>query len=738
LLPTPLRAGAVVVIRHERWRIADVSRTDDVTRIDAIRLTPPASAPTTFLAPFDDVHCGASVGRPRRVRRQRWRATWAGLGARAEHAILPLCAVDADIAVLPYQLEPLLAMRDGVRRVLIADAVGLGKTIQAGLIVAELVRRREAARVLIAAPTHLCWQWQEELRARLHLSARFADATTLADLATTLPRGVNAWSLDGIWIGSLDFLKQPHILAALPVAPWDLVIIDEAHMVTGPSERRDAAQSLTASARRVVLLTATPSSGVGDGRALTRVGALDTDESLVMFRRTRSDVGVNSRRRVRRLSLRPSLNECHALDILDAFARAADSAATDSTRDATQLLVSVLRKRALSTFAALSISVSRRLRHLDGATMPTIDGIQPSFDFGDADHEHDDALTATIGLAVERERSWMRRLQNAAVTAARVSRKLARLATLVTRAHEPVIVFTEFRDSLDVVVAALQQRGEAVVAAHGRLSTAELQSALDAFRDGRARTLVATDVASQGLNLHQRARWVIHVDRPWNPIRLEQRAGRVDRMGQTRDVHVTALVLDDARDRAFGDRLEHRRESADAMLAATDTRWRRRSRAVAVILERRRSAAGAWRGPMPSGRPQMHHGVIADIWAHDIGGEETVLTTDSPDTGGAALRARARRVTRIATTRARHALHIERALADRLARRDSRDTPHSTIDRRQLSLPGTATAADVTRRARDASAEAAAHRDADARIAELKQRISMPLAIHSVRPLLKG
>ena len=738
MLRTPLRPGAVVVIRHQRWRVADVSHSDAVTRIDAIRLTPPASAPMTFLAPFDDVHCGASVGRPRRVRRQRWRATRAGLGARAEHAILPLCAVDADIAVLPYQLEPLLAMRDGARRVLIADAVGLGKTIQAGLIVAELMRRREAARVLIAAPSHLCRQWQDALRARLHLSARFADAATLADHATTLPRGVNAWSLDGIWIGSLDFLKQPHILAALPLVPWDLVIIDEAHMVTGPSERRDAAQSLTESARRVVLLTATPSSGIGDGRALIRVGALDADEPLTVFRRTRSDVGVDSRRRVRRLTLRPSADECHALDILDAFARAADSAATDSTRDATHLLVAVLRKRALSTFAALSISVARRLRHLDRTATEVTDAVQASFDFGDADHEHDDALTATIGLAVERERSWMRRLQTAAVNAARVSRKLSRLTTLVTRAHEPVIVFTEFRDSLDIVVAALQQRGNAVVAAHGRLSTAELHAALDAFRDGRARTLVATDVVSQGLNLHQRARWVIHFDRPWNPIRLEQRAGRVDRMGQTRDVHVTELVLDDARDRAFGDRLQHRGESADALLAATDTRWRRRGRAVAVMVERRRLAARAWRGPMPSGRPQQHHGVLADVLSHDIGGEETMLTTDSAETGGLALHARARRVTRIALTRARHALHIERALLERLARLDPRDAQGHAIDRRQLPLPGTATAADVTRRTRDASAEAAARHDADARITELAQRIRTPLAIHSVRPLLKG
>lgn len=752
-----LTPGTVVVIRRERWRIAAVTETGDHARIDATRLGRRTPAHATFFTPFDDINARHARHRPRRVRRQRWHAALDGARAQAEHVDLPLAALTADISILPYQLEPLLAMRGGERRVLIADAVGLGKTIQAGLIVAELLRRREAARVLIAAPSHLCPQWRDELRARFHLAPHIADAATIAARAAGLPRDVHPWSTCDVWISSLDFLKQPHVLHALPPDPWDLVVIDEAHMITGHSERRAAAQAITRSTRRVLLLTATPLSGLDDGRVLMRMGALTTHERLTVFRRTRADIGMPSRRRQRQVRVTPSAAEQHAFDLIDAFARAALATASGSTVDATRLLVSVLAKRALSTPAALAISAGRRLAHLSsapdrtcshlppdrtdshlppdrtrshlpldrtGSHLPT-DAIQTSLDFGDAD---DDALTVAIGMSADHERAWMRRLCAAATTAAIGSRKISRLLTLLSRTRESVIVFTEFRDSLDAIAAALRRHRYGCVIAHGGLSPAELQEALDAFRRGDARILLATDVASQGLNLHQCARWVIHADLPWNPIRLEQRAGRVDRLGQTRDVHVTQLVLTHARDLAFADQLSLRADAAAQSRALTNaTRWQRRARAAATVLLRRRQQARAWQGPVMRGRPLSTKGGT-EIWEHDIEGIETLVQGSAALEGSRQrVMARARRVARMLAIRARRAAAVERLLRARLADGEA-----------QPSLPG-ALAADALRHVgQRAAAIAAARAACDQHIATLDRCAAAPPLTITARQRFTG
>ena len=729
--------GAVVTIRRERWRIVAVSRAGGGARIDVTRLNPRTPPSATFFTPFDDVDSGRDHRRPRRVRRQRWHAAVRAARAHAEHLDLPLTALAADIHVLPYQLEPLLAMRNGARRVLIADAVGLGKTIQAGLIVAEVLRRGEARRVLIAAPSHLCRQWIDELRARLNVAADLADAATLATLCADLPRDINPWPVCAVWVGSLDFLKQSHVLQGMPPDPWDLVVIDEAHMVTGHSDRRAAAHALAANARRVLLLTATPLSGVDDGRVLTGIGALAPREPLTVFRRTRADVGLPSRRRQRRLLVRPSDVERHAFDVLHAFSRAALAAGTGSTADATQLLVSVLTKRALSTFPALTLSADRRLAHLSGAASAIADVVQPSLDFGDGD---DAAITVTIGMPVERERIWMRRIRAAAAAAAMASRKIARLTRLLSRTSEAVIVFTEFRDSLDAVATMLQRDRHRVAIAHGGLSPAHLQTSLDTFRSGEARILLATDVASQGLNLHQSARWIIHLDLPWNPIRLEQRAGRVDRLGQGRDVHVTLLVLNHARDLAFEARLTARADAAaDHAALPGEIRWRRRARAAAALLLRRRAWAAVWRGPEIHGRPLAARGGT-DIWAHDIDGAETLVVSDVARggalwTSGASehaqasqfVRARGRRVARVLATRAQRAAIVERALRARL---------DAGVE--QPALPGSQTAERVRNIGQHAAAVVAARAACDERIAVLERASAEPPLIIVTRLRFTG
>ena len=636
--------GGVVVIRGERWRVERVARCGEVTRVDVAAAA--LGRRLTFLAPFDDI----ARGDRRRLRHARSRhamARLARLVAGIDRLHVPLAALHARIDLMPHQIEPALALLAGCRRVLVADDVGLGKTIQAGLAVAEIVRRHAAARILIVVPSSLRAQWVEELRVRFALAAQSLDAGAIERSAGMLARASNPWLEPGISVVSLDYLKQRHVIDALPVVLWDLVVIDEAHIACGQSERHAAARALTERARQVLLLTATPNSG--DERAavaLLNLGAVaGLSDRLVVFRRTRRDLHWPSTRRVRRLRVRPSAAEARLLDALAAFDAAAMDASGMAHHAGTLLLLSVLRKRALSTPTALAISAARRLAWLRDSTH-NVDEWQPALDFGD----HEDVLsademaglTAETGLSRDVESHWFVRLGALADQASADDTKLRRLATLIRRAAEPVVVFTEFRDSLARCRMRLASAaaGMEVVELHGGLGASEVARALAAF--GRtAPILLATDVASQGLNLQHRARWVINLDLPWNPARLEQRAGRVDRLGQSRAPHITLLSIDHALDDDLLRRLHARVDRAqqafdgDALLGETlpaesvarvagpfpkrredlpldeardrpfcvTTRWQRAAHLVVRDLARRRALIGPHEDTRSAGRP---------------------------------------------------------------------------------------------------------------------------------------
>ena len=228
------------------------------------------------------------------------------------------------------------------------------------------------------------------------------------------------------------------------------------------------------------------------------------------------------------------------------FEAAALRAAGPARRDDAILLLAVFRKRALSTMRALRVSLERRLAYLgDGPRDESFDWLQPRLEFDDDADEMDEddrsSMAGDIGLRSAAERSWLRRLRNLAAAAERRESKASRVATLVARAREPVVVFTEFRHSLEVLRRAVPA-GFAVAELHGGLTPIERRQQLTRFLDGTASILLATDVGGQGLNLQDRARWVISLELPWNPLKLEQRCGRVDRIGQARPVHFTLAM----------------------------------------------------------------------------------------------------------------------------------------------------------------------------------------------------
>jgi superfamily II DNA or RNA helicase len=447
---------------------------------------------------------------------------------------------NAKIDLLPHQLQPALAVVRGLGcRLLLADDVGLGKTIEAGAIIAELRSRRAADRVLILTPPGLREQWAQELLGRFDIRADIVDFRGVRDRVATLRPGVNPWATWPVAIASVDYVKQPEVLRAVIARPWDVVIVDEAHRVANAGDRHDAVASVASHAGYVILLTATPHSG--DTQAFESLcGIGGHDDRLLVFRRTRRALSSAVERRAHRLLVRSSTAERRMHARLTDFERAVRAERGDADRDA-WIALAVLRKRAFSSAHALNLSIARRLETLAPATPAPAQLPLPLDAHGEFDGA-DDAPPWHAVLALQnadQERRLLTSISAAAAVAAGGETKLAAIGRLIRRVAEPVIVFTEYRDTLAHVARSIQ---EPVAVLHGGLQRHERTAVLRAFTDGRRRILLATDAAGEGLNLHQTCRIVINLELPWNPMRLEQRIGRVDRIGQRRTVHAFHLV----------------------------------------------------------------------------------------------------------------------------------------------------------------------------------------------------
>jgi superfamily II DNA or RNA helicase len=477
------------------------------------------------------------------VRPRRWRRIARSFLAAATPSWDALRSpARATLAVLPFQLEPVLAVARGLAsRLLIADEVGLGKTVQAGLIISELLERRPESHVLVVTPAGLRAQWQNELRERFTVEATLLDSASITRHAAQW--NGNPWSIPGVVLTSLDYVKRPEVVRALEALVWDLVVFDEAHALAGRSDRAIAATMLAQRARTVVLLTATPHSG--DDQAfsrLTSLGDFSNRFPLLVFRRTRLDVGMVTSRRTVSIRVRPTPHEFEMHRTLMSYARLVwtQSSATSGAR----LAMTVLTRRACSSAWSLARSVETRLRLLSVAGAPDLLQMPLPFDDSAGDDESPSAELGSPGLPdADEERRGLQHLLRLAEQAHAHESKRRALLRLLGRAREPAIVFTEYRDTLHQLAHLL--RDFSPVLLHGGMTTRERQEALSQFASGDARLLLATDAASEGLNLHHRCRLVINLELPWTPVRLEQRIGRVERIGQARRVHAVHLLAAD-------------------------------------------------------------------------------------------------------------------------------------------------------------------------------------------------
>jgi superfamily II DNA or RNA helicase len=562
-------SGDLVLVRRQRWRVVDVTRYLQCQLVTALGIGAANSGiERRFLMPFEGVDRLPWPHGCRFVGSRRWRGACRSLLAETAPPGALRTAARARLDLWPHQLEPAMAMVAGRGcRVLLADDVGLGKTIQAGLILTELIDRGLADRVLVLVPAGLREQWSDELSQRFAIDARVVDVSDIRRRTASLPVGLNPWSTIPVAVASIDYVKRPEVLAAVNACGWDVVVVDEAHGAASDSERHAAVSTVCRRAGYVVLLTATPHNG--DSRAFAALCDIGGHgDRLLVFRRTRSSVALGARRRVHRLEVRMSPAEIRMHALLQRFARVVES---ERSSDRVRLALSVLQKRALSSPMSLVQSVHRRLAALatDNADGPRQLGLA----FDDAGGELDSSDDVPLwpeDCALEdrsRERRLLQGLAAAAALAAERETKAAAVRRLIRRVKEPVVVFTEYRDTLLRLRDTLSMTASVL---HGGLARPARRAAVDDFGSGRSAILLATDAGGEGLNLHARCRVVINLELPWNPMRLEQRIGRVDRIGQGRTVHAFHLVARASGEERILRRLQSRIARARREIRAAD------------------------------------------------------------------------------------------------------------------------------------------------------------------------
>jgi superfamily II DNA or RNA helicase len=562
---TTLDAGCRVVVRDERWTVLGTHAFDAV-RVVSLRGVDERNRGELcrVLWPFDRIEpLGTATAVGCRSRRT---VLAAAARAVADHARWDQCrtAAGADIDLRAWQMEPALAAVAGATRILLADAVGMGKTVQAGLIVSELRERRLAERVLVLTPATLREQWAGELRDRFGMSPAIFDQGSLAAATASLPPGINPWLTSTLAISSIDLVKRPEVRAALDGVPLDVLIVDEAHRLVPGTDRAAVVAELAVRTPWVVLCTATPH--LGDDRAFEFLLGLGDvgDGAMTVFRR--SAVREGRPRRSCLLAVRATAAEENLLAATVAYTSALRSAPAGA---GARLVAVVVARRAASSALAAHRTLCRRLELLQGAGVQEQQVLLPWDDGEAVDDDVPDSVLAAPGLQdVAEERRRIRELMQLAEAAAAVSSKERVLRRLLRRTRESVLVFSEYRDVARTLAERLRDV-TSVAALHGGVPRRERLEVIAAFNRGRIRTLVATDAAGEGVNLQASCRLVINVELPWTPHRLEQRIGRVDRIGQPRRVHAIHLMHRDSYEGTVIARLQRRRLQAQAAVAAT-------------------------------------------------------------------------------------------------------------------------------------------------------------------------
>jgi len=506
-----------------------------------------------------------------------------------------LAPLESNVIPLPHQLHALSRAVTGDRvRFLLADEVGLGKTIEAGLIMRELKLRGLVERVLVVAPTGLVTQWVAEMRT--HFSEKFH--LLIPGEMSSLRRLHGVDETENLWrrwdqvVCPLDSVKpmerrkgwsfrqvqayNRERFVDLLAAGWDLIIIDEAHRLGGSSEqvaRYRLGDALAEASPYLLLLSATPHQGKTD--AFRRLMAfLDKTEFVAEESISREKVEAYVIRTEKRVAIdadgeplfKPRFTQLHSVrwspehgeqkalyEAVTEYVREGYNQAMAEKNTAIGFLMILMQRLVTSSTRAIRRALERRLDVLklpDGQLSLFAEDIDADWAGLDAQDQMEEVLTARL-KALKNERQEVELLLSAArrceaqgpdIKAQGLLEKIQELQRDENAPDLKVLIFTEFVPTQEMLSEFLEQRGYSNVCLNGSLNLAERDIVQTKFRD-EAQILISTDAGGEGLNL-QFCHVIVNFDLPWNPMKIEQRIGRVDRIGQTEVVRAINFALD--------------------------------------------------------------------------------------------------------------------------------------------------------------------------------------------------
>jgi superfamily II DNA or RNA helicase len=538
------------------------------------------------------------------------------LGGEAMIALQP-----GRVRLEPYQLVPVLrAIKMSRVRLMLSDGVGLGKTIQAGMLIIELIARRLAHRVLIVSPAGpLLDQWYSEMRDRFGLRLDIIDRGRMEEIRRGTELGSNPFDHVSLGLASIDFLKQERVIDQIDRTCWDIIIVDEAHhcMDAGAaqdrddSQRRKLAEVLARRCDSLLLLTATPHDG--NDRSFASLCEL-LDPSLVdgrgvlrgerfrehVVRRLKRHVTVPDpehpgqrkplfpERVVDRIPVKPDpvkyagYMEFHR-NLLDLIAPELRRAMRKRSYSDLLAWLSLL-KRSVSTVEAcentltvvaqrfqsflVETAETQEIRRQRVRSLRDFERKIARFGVVSADEEQERSVLEAEDLA-QQLADMQRELKRGSYQQSRITDVVNHLDDLISLAmqirtsdpkldrlveeirhirqaepHANILVYTEYSDSQIAAKRALEKAGVGpIVTINGDDDDRQRRTKTQQFRTADDIVLVSTDASSEGLNLQDRCHHLIHLELPFNPNRLEQRNGRIDRYGQTIAPQVRYMYL---------------------------------------------------------------------------------------------------------------------------------------------------------------------------------------------------
>ena len=534
------------------------------------------------------------------------------------------------VEIEDYQLDPVVrAIQMPRANLLIADDVGLGKTIEAGLVCQELIIRHRARKILIICPAALQVQWRDQMRDKFGLEFRIVDSVLLKDLRRQRGLHVNPWTHFPRLITSIDFLKRERPLRLFsevlppngePTYPrkFDLLIVDEAHNVAPSGKGQYATDSQrTLALRRLaphfehkLFLSATPHNGYSesftallellDNQRFARGVKVNREQlHAVMVRRLKSELPPRwdgtprfPRRVLEPIEVHYSAEEREAHRLLQAYTHSRLAKTSDEVEKyASEFVLKLLKKRLFSSPEAFATtlrqhehSLANARRRSTSAFRANIGILRRQVEQAEEETDNDDELEEANAVALEaaaplfrepsadEKRLLVQMREWAARARTRPDNKAAELMKWLHRTIKPggawsaqrVIIFTEYRATQKWLHDLLEREGlaepERLLTLYGGMKTDDRERIKAAFqadpRELQVRILLATDAASEGIDLQNHCSRLIHYEIPWNPNRLEQRNGRIDRHGQrASEVNIYHFVSSKFRDAQVGEDL---------------------------------------------------------------------------------------------------------------------------------------------------------------------------------------